>query len=60
MQIVWNDEIKDALKMVCECTDKYNVDITVHFWVDGDVEVSVTPTYRDKFDPSGQTDCQWR
>ena len=47
MQIVWNEEIQEALGTACLFATKYNVDITVHIYADGDVSVDVTPTYRD-------------
>lgn len=57
MQIVWNEEIQEALGTTCLFATKYNVDITVHIYADGDAEVTVTPTYRDRFP---QTDCPWK
>ena len=57
MQIVWNEEIQEALGTTCLFATKYNVDITVHIYADGDAEVTVTPTYRDRLP---QTDCAWK
>ena len=57
MQIVWNENIKDALRMTCEYASTFDVDITVHIYADGDAEVTVTPTYRDR---PIQTDCAWK
>ena len=48
MQIVMNDNLKEALKMTCKYANEYKVDIDVHFDADGEVSVSVTPTYRDR------------
>lgn len=48
MQIVWNEEIQEALGTTCLFATEYNVDITVHIYADGDAEVTVTPTYRDR------------
>ncbi len=57
MKIMWNEEIQEALGTTCLFATKYNVDITVRFCADGEVEVDVTPTYRDRPE---QTDCAWR
>lgn len=57
MKIVWNEEIQEALGITCCLAQKHNVDITVRFYADGEVEVDVTPTYRDRLE---QTDCAWR
>lgn len=57
MKIVWNEEIQEALGTTCLFATKYNVDITVRFCADGEVEVDVTPTYRDRPE---QTDCSWK
>lgn len=57
MKIMWNEEIQEALGTTCRFATKYNVDITVRFYADGEVEVDVTPTYRDRPE---QPDCAWR
>lgn len=57
MKIMWNEEIQEALGTTCLFATKYNVDITVRFYADGEVEVDVTPTYRDRPE---QPDCAWR
>lgn len=48
MQIVWSEEIKEALERVCACAHKYRVDVTITFGADGDAELRVEPTYWDK------------
>ena len=55
MQIVMNDNLKEALEMTCKYANEYKVDIDVHFNADGEVSVSVTPTYRDRAE---QTELQ--
>lgn len=55
MKIVFNDEFREALEFTCGCVKDYRVDVTIHLYADGDVEVSVTPTYRDVFEqPKGE------
>ena len=48
MKIMWSEEIQEALGTTCLFATKYNVDITVRLYADGEVEVDVTPTYRDR------------
>lgn len=48
MHIAMNDNLKEALEMTCKYASEYKVDIDVHFDADGEVSVSVTPTYRDR------------
>jgi len=58
MQIVVNDNLKDAIEWTCRYVDEYKVDIDIHIDADGEVSVSVCPTYRDTAD-TPQTDCGW-
>ena len=57
MQIVVNEQLKDAIEWTCKYADEYKVDIDIHIDADGEVSVSVCPTYRDTAD-TPQTDCE--
>ena len=48
MQIVVNEQLKDAIEWTCKYADEYKVDIDIHIDVDGEVSVSICPTYRDR------------
>lgn len=48
MQIVWSEEIKEALERICVYAHKYRVDVTITFGADGEAELKVEPTYWDK------------
>lgn len=50
MQIVVNDNLKNAIEWTYRYVDEYKVDIDIHIDADGEVSVSVTPTYRDRQD----------
>ena len=56
MQIVVNEQLKDAIEWTCKYANEYKVDIDIHIDADGEVSVSVCPTYRDTAD-TPQTDC---
>ena len=58
MQIVINEQLKDAIEWTCKYANEYKVDIDIHIDADGEVSVSVCPTYRDR-DDTPQTDCGW-
>ena len=58
MQIVVNDNLKDAIEWTCKYANEYKVDIDIHIDTDGEISVSVCPTYRDTADIP-QTDCGW-
>lgn len=58
MQIVINDQLKDAIEWTCKYANEYKVDIDIHIDADGEISVSVCPTYRDRgTDDTPQTDC---
>ena len=48
MQIVVNEQLKDALEWTCKYANEYKVDIDIHIDADGEMSVSVCPTYRDR------------
>ena len=48
MQIVWNENSKEAIETLCRLAHDNRVDITIAFTHDEDVEVKVEPTYWDK------------
>ena len=48
MQIVWSEEIKEALERVCAYAHEYRVDVVITFGADGDAELKVEPSYWDK------------
>lgn len=48
MQIVVNEQLKDAVEWTCKYANEYKVDIDIHIDADGEVSVSVCPTYRDR------------
>ena len=48
MQIVVNDNLKDAIEWTCKYANEYKVDIDIHIDANGEVSVSVCPTYRDR------------
>ena len=48
MQIVVNGQLKDAIEWTCKYANEYKVDIDIHIDADGEVSVSVCPTYRDR------------
>lgn len=48
MQIVVNEQFKDAIKWACKYVNEYSVDIDIHIDADGEMSVSVCPTYRDR------------
>ena len=50
MQIVDNEQLKDALEWTCKYVNEYKVDIDIHIDADGEVSVSVCPTYKDRQD----------
>ena len=61
MQIVVNEQLKDAFEWTCKYANDYKVDIDTHIDADGDISVSVCPTYRDRgTDDTPQTDCHWK
>jgi hypothetical protein len=55
MQIVVNEQLKDAIEWTCKYANEYKVDIDIHIDADGETSVSVCPTYRDTAD-TPQTD----
>lgn len=60
MQIVVNDQLKDAIEWTCKYANEYKVDIDIHIDADGEVSVSVCPTYRDRDTadtPQTETPC---
>lgn len=58
MQIVVNEQLKDAIEWTCKYASEYKVDIDIHIDADGEVSVSVCPTYRDRDTAdTPQTDC---
>ena len=60
MQIVVNEQLKDAIEWTCKYANEYKVDIDIHIDADGEVSVSVCPTYRDRDTAdTPQTDCGW-
>ena len=59
MQIVVNDQLKDAVEWTCKYVNEYKVDIDIHIDADGEVTIGVCPTYRDRAD-TPQTDCDKR
>ena len=48
MQIVVNEQLKDAIEWTCKYASEYKVDIDIHIDTDGEISVSVCPTYRDR------------
>ena len=50
MQIVVNEQLKDAIEWTCKYAHEYKVDIDIHIDADGEVSVSVCPTYRGTAD----------
>lgn len=48
MQKVVNEQLKDAIEWACKYANEYKVDIDIHIDADGEVSVSVCPTYRDR------------
>lgn len=48
MQIVVNEQLKDAIEWACKYANEYKVDIVIHIDADGEVSTSVCPTYRDR------------
>ena len=48
MQIVVNEQLKEAIEWTCKYANEYKVDIDIHIDADGEVSVSVCPTYRDR------------
>ena len=56
MRIVVNEQLKDAIEWTCKYASEYKVDIDIHIDADGEISVSVCPTYRDTAD-TPQTDC---
>ena len=40
--------LKDTIEQICKYADEYKVDIDIRIDSDGEVSVSVCPTYRDK------------
>ena len=48
MQIVINEQLKDAIEWTCKYANEYKVDIDIHIDADGEVSVSICPTYRDR------------
>ena len=58
MRIVVNEQLKDAIEWTCKYASEYKVDIDIHIYADGEISVSVCPTYRDTVD-TPQTDCGW-
>ncbi len=59
MTIAVNEQLKDAIEWTCKYAHEYKVDIDIHIDADGEVSVSVCPTYRDTTD-TPQTDCGWK
>lgn len=57
MQIVVNEQLKDAIEWTCKYANEYKVDIDIHIDADGEISVSVCPTYRDIAD-TPQTESQ--
>ena len=58
MQIVVNEQLKDAIEWTCKYANEYKVDIDIHIDADGEVSVSICPTYRDRDTAdTPQTDC---
>ena len=55
MRIVVNEQLKDAIEWTCKYASEYKVDIDIHIDADGEISVSVCPTYRDTAD-TPQTD----
>ena len=59
MQIVVNEQLKDAIEWTCKYASEYKVDIDIHIDTDGEISVSVCPTYRDRDTAdTPQTDCE--
>lgn len=50
MRIVVNEQLKDAIEWTCKYASEYKVDIDIHIDADGEISVSVCPTYRDTAD----------
>ena len=48
MQIVLNEELKEALEWTCGLVKDYAVDVDVSIYADGEIRISITPTYRDQ------------
>lgn len=48
MQIVVNEQLKNAIEWTCKYANEYKVDIDIHIDADGEISVSVCPTYRDR------------
>ena len=51
MQIVLNEELKEALEWTCGLVKDYAVDVDVNIYADGEIRISITPTYRDQTTP---------
>ena len=61
MNIVVNEQLKDAIEWTCKFANEYKVDIDIHIDADGEISVSVCPTYRDRdAGDTPQTDCGWK
>ena len=59
MNIVVNEQLKVAIEWTCKYADEYKVDIDIHIDADGEVSVSVCPTYRDRDTAdTPQADCE--
>ena len=43
MQIVLNEELKEALEWTCGLVKDYAVDVDVSIYADGEIRISITP-----------------
>ena len=59
MRIVVNEQLKDEIEWTCKYANEYKVDIDIHIDADGEISVSVCPTYRDTADtPQTEETCE--
>ena len=58
MQIVLNEELKEALEWTCGLVKDYAVDVDVSICADGEIRISITPTYRDRTTPQTERESE--
>lgn len=48
-----NERLEEALEWTCKYASEYKVDIDIHIEANGEIAISVTPTYRDIAETAG-------